>query len=144
MLSLKRLTFMIQYFWNIISEGENMSILCIDNSETIRKIVKDCVEDLHFDFFEAENGKIGIEKVQGIKELELIILDWNMPVMSGRETLIKLREQLGKVKILVLIKFENKNQVMDAVDLGATNYMLKPFSVNALQNKIEEMMKNAD
>lgn len=121
-----------------------MSILCIDNSETIRKIVKDCVEDLHFDFFEAENGKIGIEKVQGIKELELIILDWNMPVMSGRETLIKLREQLGKVKILVLIKFENKNQVMDAVDLGATNYMLKPFSVNALQNKIEEMMKNAD
>ena len=120
-----------------------MSILCIDNSDTIRKIVKDCVEDLHFDFFEAENGKVGLEKVQEIKELELVILDWNMPVMSGRETLIKLRTLLGEVKILVLIKFENKNSVMEAVNLGATNYMLKPFRVNALQDKIEEMMKNA-
>ena len=46
-----------------------MSILCIDNSETIRKIVKDCVMDLNYVFFEAENGEIGLELAKEIKNL---------------------------------------------------------------------------
>lgn len=119
-----------------------MSILCIDNSETIRKIVKDCVQDLSYNFLEAENGVQGLEVLKTINDLELVILDWNMPVMSGRETLKNIRE-LYDVKVLVLIKFENKNDVMEAVDLGATNYMLKPFRVNDLQEKIGELMTNA-
>jgi two-component system chemotaxis response regulator CheY len=68
-----------------------------------------------------------------------------MPVMSGRETLINLRnlEEMKGVIVLALIKLENKDQVMEAIDLGATNYMLKPFSVNKLQNKIEELINDA-
>lgn len=120
-----------------------MSILCIDNSVTIRKVVKDCVLDLGYEFLEAENGKTGLEVAQNIDSLELIILDWNMPVMSGRETLYNLRQLNGNVKILVLIKFEKKDSVMEAVDLGATNYMLKPFRVNDLQNKIKDVIENA-
>ena len=121
------------------------NILCMDNSRTIRKIVMDCVLDLGFTFFEAENGKIGLEKMKEIPKLKMIILDWNMPVMSGRETLIHIRknEELKDVIVLALIKIENKDQVMEAIDLGATNYMLKPFSVNRLQNKIEELIKDA-
>ena len=121
------------------------NILCIDNSETIRKIVQDCVEDLGFTFFEAVNGKDALEKINEINDVKMIILDWNMPVMSGRETLINLRSTKGleKVIILVLISIENKDQVMNAVELGATNYMLKPFSVNKLQNKIEELIIDA-
>lgn len=123
-------------------EGKHMSILCIDNSETIRKIVQDCVQDLGYNFLEAENGLKGLEVLKTINDLELVILDWNMPVMSGRETLKNIKENYD-VKVLVLIKFENKNQVMEAVDLGATNYMLKPFRVNDLQDKINEVMKSA-
>jgi|LGOV01.1.fsa_nt_gb two-component system chemotaxis response regulator CheY len=121
------------------------NILCVDNSTTIRKIVQDCVLDLGFDFFEAENGKVGIEKAKEITDIRMVILDWNMPVMSGRETLVNLRNLEGfeQVIILVLIKIENKDQVMEAVNLGATNYMLKPFSVNNLQDKIEELIKDA-
>ncbi len=120
------------------------NILCIDNSETIRKIVQDCVEDLGFSFYEAENGRAGIEKANEISNLKMIIMDWNMPVMSGRETLVTLRRNkaLDDTIILVLIKVEKKDQVVDAVDLGADNYMLKPFSVNNLQNKIEELLTN--
>lgn len=121
------------------------TIFCIDNSETIRKVVKDCVLDLGYDFAEAENGKVGIEKIMDIPDLKMVVLDWNMPVMSGRETLVNLRNlpQTKDVMIMVLIKIENKDQVMEAISLGATNYMLKPFSVNNLQNKIEEMMNDA-
>lgn len=121
------------------------NILCVDNSETIRKIVQDCVLDLGFSFHEAVNGKDCLEKAKTISDIKMVILDWNMPVMSGRETLINLRNLDGfkDVIILVLIKIENKDQVMDAVSLGATNYMLKPFSVNNLQNKIEELINDA-
>ena len=119
------------------------NILCVDNSDTIRRIVKDCVEDLGFNFFEAENGKECLEKANQIDHLKMIILDWNMPVVSGKETLKKLREtdQYKDVIILVLIKIENKDQVMNVINLGADNYMLKPFSVNSLQNKIDELLK---
>ncbi len=121
------------------------NILCMDNSDTIRKIVMDCVLDLGFNFFEAENGKDGLAKIKDIPDLKMVILDWNMPVMSGRETLINLRnlEEMKGVIVLALIKLENKDQVMEAIDLGATNYMLKPFSVNKLQNKIEELINDA-
>jgi DNA-binding response OmpR family regulator len=117
----------------------------MDNSITIRKIVQDCVEDLNYHFIGAENGLHGLELIEAIDNLGMIILDWNMPVMSGRETLRRLREheKTAKTLILVLIKIENKDQVMEAIDLGATNYMLKPFRVNGLQDKIEELMKSA-
>jgi len=121
------------------------TIFCIDNSATIRKVVQDCVLDLGYEFKEAENGKAGLEKIVNEPDLKMVVLDWNMPVMSGRETLMKLRslEATKDVIILILIKIENKDQVMEAISLGATNYMLKPFSVNNLQNKIEEMMNDA-
>jgi len=122
-----------------------VNILCIDNSETIRKVVKDCVLDLNYGFYEAENGKEGIALSKKIPDLDLIILDWKMPVMSGRPTLKKLRSiaEFKDILILVLIKIENKDQVIEAIELGADNYMLKPFSVNKLQEKIDELMKNA-
>ena len=121
-----------------------MSILCIDNSETIRKVVKDCVMDLNYVFFEAENGKVGLEVAETIDTLELVIIDWNMPVMSGKETLRLFREKYPNVLLLALIKFEKKDEVMAAVDLGANGYMLKPFGVNELQDKIKEMIENAE
>lgn len=121
------------------------NILCADNSDTIRKIVQDCVEDLGYTFFKAENGKDCLLKAEEIEHLSMIILDWNMPVMSGKETLLKLRanKKFKDVKILVLLKIENKDQVMNVIELGATNYMLKPFSVNKLQEKIDEIIKDA-
>lgn len=121
------------------------TIFCMDNSDTIRKVVKDCVLDLGFQFDEAENGQEGLEKLNTIDKVDMVVLDWNMPVMSGRETLRNLRQndKTKDVIVLVLIKIENKDQVMEAVDLGATNYMLKPFSVNKLQDKIEELMNDA-
>jgi len=122
-----------------------VNILCIDNSRTIRQVIKDCVLDLNYGFYEAENGTTGLEMVDTIDNLFMIIVDWNMPGISGRETLRRIKEntKISSVLCLVLIRIENKEEVMEAIDLGANNYMLKPFSVNKLQDKIEEMIKNA-
>lgn len=119
------------------------NILCIDNSLTIRQVIKDCVLDLNYGFFEASDGNTGIELAKTISDLEMIIVDWNMPGLSGRETLSILRTQFKNAKFLVLIRIENKEDVIEAINLGADNYILKPFIVNKLQEKIEEMIKNA-
>ncbi len=122
-----------------------MNILCIDNSKTIREVVKDCVLDLNYNFFEAESGNIGIDLANSIEELKMIIIDWNMPGMSGKDTLSYFRNNKKYLNtlILVLIRIQNKEEVMDAIDMGANMYILKPFNVNKLQEKIEEMIKNA-
>ena len=122
-----------------------INILCRDNSKTIRQVIMDCVLDLNYGFYEADNGISGIEDAGTIENLALIILDWNMPDMSGKETLRNLRsiEKFNNSLILVLIRIENKDDVVEAIDIGANNYMLKPFNVNKLQDKIQEMIKNA-
>ncbi len=122
-----------------------VNILCIDNSKTIREVIKDCVLDLNYGFFEAEDGQTGLEKASEIDNLRMVIVDWNMPKMSGRETLRGLIEssKFSSIKCLVLIRIENKEEVIEALEMGANNYILKPFSVNKLQDKIQEMIKNA-
>lgn len=118
------------------------SILCVENSETIRKVVKDSVLDLGYEFYEAQNGDDLFNRIGDFKNPDLIIIDWNMPVMSGRETIIKLRElpKFKETNILAMIKIENKDQVMEAIDLGANYYVLKPFSINKFQQQIQNII----
>lgn len=123
------------------------SILCVENSETIRKVVKDSVLDLGFKFYDASNGEEMLKIIENLEELDLVIIDWNMPVMSGRESIRRLRanDKFKNTAILVMIKIENKDQVMEAFDLGANFYVLKPFSINAFQQEINEIIrKNAE
>ena len=123
-----------------------VNILCIDNSKTIRQVIKDCVLDLNYGFYEAENGLTGLTLAPSIDNVGMIIVDWNMPAMSGKETLRRIKEdpKLANALCLILIRIENKEEVIGAISMGANNYILKPFSVNKLQEKIEEMIKNAD
>jgi len=109
----------------------------------MRQVIKDCVLDLNYGFFETNDGNTGIEIANTIPNLGMIIVDWNMPRLSGRETLKILKEQYKNILFLVLIRIENKEDVIEAISIGADNYILKPFSVNKLQEKIEEMIKNA-
>ena len=123
---------------------KDLSILVVDDMKSMRLTLRKMLQNLNVGkkLRFAENGKEGLEILRST-QFDLVFIDWNMPVMSGRETLYNLRELNKKVKILVLIKFEKKDSVMEAVDMGATNYMLKPFRVNDLQDKIKEVIENA-
>jgi len=121
------------------------AILCVDNNETIRKVVKDSVKDLGYDFYEAVNGKEMFNVLNDTLVPDLIIIDWSMPVMSGKESIIKIRENNNykNTTILVMINVLKKDQVMDAIDVGANYYVLKPFSVNKFQDEIKMIIEKS-
>ncbi|MCF7926452.1 MAG: response regulator [Candidatus Izimaplasma sp.] len=121
------------------------TLLCVDHSETIRMIVEDCVKNFSLDFEETDSGSKGIEKAKEISDLKYLLLDWDTPGMTGREVLKTIRadQKFKDVYILLMMNVDNKHHVVDALDLGANNYILKPFSLQDLRQKLDEIMHDA-
>ncbi len=118
-----------------------MRIMSVDDSEATRKFIRGAVDVLGFEFLEAADGKEGLEvlgKENG--NVDLILLDWNMPVMDGMEMLEILKSSvLFKYIPVTLVSTESeRHKVIEAIDKGAKNYLMKPFSQEVLVGKIME------
>jgi two-component system chemotaxis response regulator CheY len=112
--------------------------LIVDDSRVIRKVSRHILESLGFSVDEAENGREGLERcAQSMPDV--ILLDWNMPVMSGIEFLAKLRERPGgKAPKVVFCTTENDvAHIREAIDAGADEYVMKPFDHDTLQIKLQ-------
>jgi len=122
-----------------------MRVLLIDDSSTMRKIQRRSLSALGIeDIDEACNGKEGFEKLQAEKyAYDLVMLDMNMPEMSGLETLTAVRADpnSNKIPIVMCTSVADKSQVMEAIKAGASNYVVKPFTPDDLQKKVQKYMK---
>ena len=115
-----------------------MKLLLVDDSTTMRRIQKTQLAALGLtDVDEAENGKDALDKVAAAA-YDLMLLDWNMPVMDGITLLKTLRENpaYGKMKIIMCTSESEKSKVMEALKAGANNYIVKPFTPEALKEKL--------
>lgn len=103
-------------------------ILTVDDSRTIRMIVKKAFQQYNCDIFEAENGVEGLALATKEKP-DLIVLDITMPVMTGVEMLAKLKddEALRSIPVIMLTAESGKDNVMTIVKMGVTDYIVKPF-----------------
>jgi two-component system cell cycle response regulator/two-component system chemotaxis response regulator CheY len=108
-------------------------ILTVDDSRTIRMIVKKAFSAYECELFEAEDGSEGLDLASKVKP-DLIILDITMPVMTGVEMLTKLKENddLKAIPVIMLTAESGKDNVMNIVKMGVTDYMVKPFKGNQL------------
>lgn len=116
----------------------NQTCLVVDDSAVIRKVIRRIVENFNFQVQEAENGLAAYESC--MKQMpELVILDWNMPVMSGLEFLIKLRQtQGGDSPQVVMCTTESEfPKIEEAITNGANEYIMKPFTAEILKEKLE-------
>jgi two-component system chemotaxis response regulator CheY len=117
-----------------------MKVLLIDDSSTMRKIQKRVLETMGItDIVEAGNGKEALERLQEHhNDFNFVLCDINMPEMNGMETLKAIRANPDTVKLPVIMctSVAEKGQVMEAIKAGATNYLVKPFQPEDLQNKI--------
>lgn len=114
-------------------------ILTVDDSLTMRRMVGRTVAVLGFDLLEASNGEEALEKVRAnLDEIALVILDVNMPVLDGEETLHRLKRdpELSGIPVMMLTTESERTRVLGFIQAGAANYLMKPFSENDLATKI--------
>ena len=124
-----------------------MKILCVDDSALIRKIVSRAAEVLGLETLEAGNGEEALTVVGAHRDdIALITLDWHMPGMNGYQflTIVKDREALKHIPVLMLTSESTKDNIVKAVKAGADNYLLKPFTQEDLLVKMKECMGIAE
>lgn len=116
------------------------SCLVVDDSRVIRKVARRILEDLRFQIDEAADG---LEALNACRRTmpDAILLDWNMPVMSGIEFLRQLRrEDGGDRPVVVFCTTENDvDHITEALKAGANEYIMKPFDGEIIQSKFSEV-----
>lgn len=120
-----------------------MRIMVVDDSVLMRRHAVRVLKKSHHETIEAENGHKCLELLC-TENVDIILLDWNMPEMNGLEALTKIRSQskLSQVKVLMMTS-ENKNErIQEALDKGADEYIMKPLSEDIIIEKINSINDN--
>ena len=120
-----------------------MKVLVVDDSSVTRKIIKAVAGALRMETEEAEDGIEALEKLSAIyKDTDLILLDWNMPEMSGYDVLVEIKnsERYKSIPVMMVTTEGQKSNIIAAVRAGADNYLTKPFTVEELESKILECL----
>lgn len=115
-----------------------MPILIVDDFSTMRQIVKKSLKQLGFEnVTEATDGAEALKKLQS-EEFKFIISDWNMPNMMGIELLKAIRgdEKLKNLPFLMVTAEAQKDNIIEAAKAGVSQYIIKPFTVDSLEQKI--------
>jgi CheY-like chemotaxis protein len=119
-----------------------LKILTVDDSKTIRTILKKSFQPFDCEVFEAENGVEGLAAAMREKP-DLIVLDITMPVMDGKEMLEKLKQEpsVKDIPVIMLTAEAGKDNVMQIVKMGIKDYMVKPFKGELLIQKASKIVK---
>nr|WP_231379059.1 response regulator [Brevundimonas sp. BAL450] len=113
--------------------------MIVDDSRIIRKVARRIVEELGFEVDEAGDGAEALAYCATAMP-EVILLDWNMPVMDGLTFLRRLRSQPGgdQPKVLFCTIETEVDRIKEALDAGADEYVMKPFDGEILESKLAE------
>ncbi|PIP93832.1 MAG: response regulator [Bdellovibrio sp. CG12_big_fil_rev_8_21_14_0_65_39_13] len=115
-----------------------MKILIVDDSKPIFMMVSQMLKELGHDPIWAEEGQKAIQVLSEHPDVSLILLDWNMPVMNGLEFLQLNKEDKFFDHPIVMMTTENSpEKIQAALECGAADYIMKPFTSDILQSKIE-------
>ena len=116
--------------------------MVVDDSRAMRLILGDLLQSLGFEVSEAGNGKEALQALEAKPEIpRLALVDWNMPEMNGLDLIRALRSQhcSDVMKMLVVTSEAELSQMMEALSAGADEYLMKPFSSEALISKLDMM-----
>lgn len=124
----------------------NMKTIVIDDMMTMRKIITKMLKQIGFtNIAEADDGATAWPMIQQAQEsgepFEFIVSDWNMPKMSGLDLLIKIRETEGikDTPFLMVTAEAEQSNVIKVVQAGVSNFVVKPFKPETLQEKIAKI-----
>ena len=112
--------------------------LVVDDSRVIRKVSKHILETLGLSVREAENGQDALDRCEE-QMPDVVLLDWNMPVMTGIEFITQLRRRDGggAPKVVFCTTENDVAHIREAISAGADEYVMKPFDHETLQIKLQ-------
>jgi len=119
----------------------SINVLIVDDFATMRRIIKGVLKQLGFsNLFEAEDGDAALKELRREK-IGLIVSDWNMPNMTGLELLKAVRadNNLKSIPFLMVTAEGQKENVIQAVQAGVSNYIVKPFTPETFNAKLEKI-----
>lgn len=116
-----------------------MHALIIDDSRTMRTILRRIVTELGFDVSEAGNGEEALEVLEAGLVPELCLIDWNMPLMDGYTFVTKVRAdpRWRQITLMMVTTESEHGQIVRALAAGAHEYVIKPFTSEAIIDKLE-------
>jgi two-component system, chemotaxis family, chemotaxis protein CheY len=122
---------------------KNMRILIVDDFSTMRRIVKNLLNDLGYtNTTEADDGKTAWPLLQA-GNFEFVVTDWNMPGMTGIELLKAIRgdARIAKTPVLMVTAEAQREQIIEAAQAGVNGYIIKPFTAQTLKEKIDKIFQ---
>ena len=120
----------------------DLKILIVDDFPTMRRIVKTLLKQNGYsNFVEAEDGEQAYKLLESEGDFEMIVSDWNMPNMTGLELLkaVRANPKLKQLPFLMVTAEAEKENIIEAVKAGVSNYIVKPFTGQALKDKLDKI-----
>jgi len=121
----------------------NMKVLIVDDFSTMRRIIKNLMRDLGFNnTSEADDGNTALPMLKS-GGYDFLITDWNMPGMTGIDLLRAVRNDpdMANLPVLLVTAEAKKEQIIEAAQAGVNGYIVKPFNVATLKEKIEKIFE---
>jgi two-component system chemotaxis response regulator CheY len=115
-----------------------MRILVVDDSSTMRRIIIKVLSGLGFtDVVEAADGAKAVKAAEDT-QISLMLMDWNMPELAGIDAVRQIRAKGNKTPIVMVTTEAEKRRVVEAIQAGINDYLVKPFTPEQLQEKIRK------
>jgi two-component system chemotaxis response regulator CheY len=129
---------------NSIKEmDKNLSILLVDDYSSVRRVVKNCLAKLGFkNVIEAEDGSSALDKISENK-FDLVISDWHMPDMYAATLMEKINVSAALVPCIMLVTVDQKKQLSKDEIPENSDYVVKPFTVATLEDKICKLLSRS-
>ncbi len=119
----------------------NMKVLVVDDFATMRRILRNILKQIGFtNINEADDGKSALKMLRK-ERFDLVMCDWNMPEMPGIELLKAVRsdEELKDLPFVMVTAEAQKENILEAVKAGVSNYVVKPFTAETIGEKLEKV-----
>jgi two-component system, chemotaxis family, chemotaxis protein CheY len=115
-----------------------MHVLIVDDSRAMRSILSHILRQLGFELSEACNGREALERLAALDRVDLALVDWNMPEMSGIDFVrsVRAESKYDDVRIMMVTTETEAPQVTAALQAGANEYVMKPFTKDVIQEKL--------
>ena len=121
---------------------KSLKVLIVDDFASMRRIVKNTLKQIGFkNILEADDGTTALAMLKEQK-IDVVLADWNMPKMSGLELLKTVRKDdtLKTIPVFMVTAEAQKENVIEAIQAGVSNYIVKPFTPDSMKQKLEQTL----